>query len=672
MKKVLAVLLVLMLACSSVSFAAVAAQANEVVPVVILQGYSGPSLVNLDTGEKVWGLDFGAVGEKVKAELPNIAGTAGSTFSGDYSQLVDVIGKAVLEVMEPVSCNPDGTSKYNVTYTPQGAENTRVSYLMESGQQQYIAEKELVEMLGNSIGFENVFVFTYDWRMGQIAYADAINEYIQQVKSLTGSRQVDIFGLSHGGQCGASYLYYYGTNGDCRRACLNSPAIGGTTMVGDPMTGNPVNLDYSTILEFVELGQGSEDEWEWLIKYIGFEHLNEVVSELCRKYIVSYISNFGSIWDFVPLAVYEDALAYTHVNAVNNGALYENTERYHYEAMAHMSEGLQRAKEAGVTIAIMSNYGHENVTGSNKNSDYIIDTATSSGAYCAPFDSKFPTDYQCKNTNCNDSSHYHISPERNIDASCAYLPDNTWFVNGQFHGMYVFDDNTKAFVREFLLGNSITDVYSNSKYPQFMRAQNPADGIYIQFDNTNSGFHTSKDTKLLLTNLSREYDIKIRYISVDGSDIVLTPDTNTKIAAGQQAEISFEKYELPPSTTPFKITVIYTLYNKQNLLQIKPFEFTALSDLETEQFSYLDVPADINTQVVNLNAKTDSTENTQGTTAENSATDTVITTAPTTSSKQASSPKTGSSFINTASLAGVCAVSMAIVGIAVRKKIKEQ
>ena len=38
--------------------------------------------------------------------------------------------------------------------------------------------------------------------------------------------RVDIYGLSFGGQCGASYLYYYGEKAKVHKACLNVPAIG--------------------------------------------------------------------------------------------------------------------------------------------------------------------------------------------------------------------------------------------------------------------------------------------------------------------------------------------------------------------------------------------------------------------------------------------------------------
>ena len=202
-----------------------AAAANTVTPLIVLQGYSGPRLDDAATGEQVWGLDFDAVGQRILDALPDILGTAGETFTGDTTALVDILGGIVQETLEPVLCNPDGTSKYDLVPHIQTAQQARVSTLRANGEEGLIAEKELVAMFEERIGSNNVFIFNFDWRKGQMAYADAIDDFIGQVKALTGAKQVDLFGLSHGGQCGASYLYQYGWKGDVRKAMLDSPAI---------------------------------------------------------------------------------------------------------------------------------------------------------------------------------------------------------------------------------------------------------------------------------------------------------------------------------------------------------------------------------------------------------------------------------------------------------------
>ncbi len=598
MKRLTSILLTVLLLLSMLPISTFAAKKDQT-PLIILQGYSGPRLDNADTGEQVWGLDFSKVKDRIVAALPDIAGTAGEIFQGNTTQLVDILGGVLQETMEPILCNPDGTSKHNVVPHITSAAQARVSALRANGEENLIAETHLVEIMEKERGADNIFVFHYDWRKGQVDYAKAIDEFVQEVKSLTGAKQVDIFGLSHGGQCGASYLYYYGWKGDARKVILDAPAIGGTTMVGDPMLGNPLNLNYAKILEFVELGLGTEEEFEWLIKYIGFKNINAVLSDLCERYIIDIVKNIPSIWDFCPLAVYDEAKA-KRLDPIENAEIIAASDAFHYDALRNMHKGLERAQKAGTNIAILTNYGHENVTGSNKNSDYIIDTTTSSGAFCAPFDSHFAQDYIAKSTNCNHKNHFHISPERNIDATTAYLPDNTWFINGQFHGMYIFDPYTEAFVKTFYFTDTIQNVFSDTKFPQFNSAQNPVDSIYLRFDGTSPGYHSAADTKLLIQNLSKEYEINVWYIQVGGAKFELKPTLKKRIAAGETGYITLPEHMLADCTNPFDITVVYTLYNNQAQLKNKTFTFTPLSAADAAQYSYLITAAPLSAEIQDL------------------------------------------------------------------------
>ena len=83
MKKVLSVILAVILVLSSLSLFAFAKE-EEIVPVVVLQGYSGPTLVYADengepiideeTGDviKAWPVDFGKIGEQLVEALPGM------------------------------------------------------------------------------------------------------------------------------------------------------------------------------------------------------------------------------------------------------------------------------------------------------------------------------------------------------------------------------------------------------------------------------------------------------------------------------------------------------------------------------------------------------------------------------------------------------------------------
>lgn len=114
---------------------------------------------------------------------------------------MDTLGTILLDVMDPIACNADGSSKYNLDTFPKGAEATRMSTLIANGQEEYIGEKPImtgfVEKLTQQ-GVENaadyIFIYTNDWRKGQAQYAKDIDAYIDEVRALTGSDKVDIYG----------------------------------------------------------------------------------------------------------------------------------------------------------------------------------------------------------------------------------------------------------------------------------------------------------------------------------------------------------------------------------------------------------------------------------------------------------------------------------------------
>lgn len=122
MKRFLAVLLSLILAAGSLFVAAFAADGKKekVYPVILLQGYSGPKLFNQDTGEKAWGLDFDKVKEHVLNDYgKELANGAKEYAKGNPDPLVDTLGTILLDVMDPIACNADGSSKYNLDTFPK-------------------------------------------------------------------------------------------------------------------------------------------------------------------------------------------------------------------------------------------------------------------------------------------------------------------------------------------------------------------------------------------------------------------------------------------------------------------------------------------------------------------------------------------------------------------------
>lgn len=118
--------------------------------------------------------------------------------------------------------------------------------------------------------------------------------------------------------------------------------------------------------------------------------------------------------------------------------------------------------------------------------------------------------------------------------------------------MCPWDRYTRNFYLTFFFTDRITDVYSDPEFPQFNLGQNPANGLYVKFDKSPSGFHTSKDTTLTIESLSEQYDTEIISVKADGMDVDLSAKNGTVLKVGESCKIDFKSTPCPraPSRSP--------------------------------------------------------------------------------------------------------------------------
>ena len=597
MKKILSVILASLIIVSAVSMGVVAAT-EEKVPVVILQGYSGPNLAYADENGKpildengevklAWPLNFDALGEDIVALLSDV--------TLNQADLTDELAKKIKEYLAPIGMNPDGTSKNNLVPYPSGAAATRASTLIENDMEQYIPERVVADMAIEEVGAENVFGFTFDWRKSQVDYAAELDEYIQEVKAITGADKVDIYGLSHGGQYGTSYLYFYGHKGDVRRAMFGNPATLGTTLCGSIFTGEHMDVPLDEIVAFIEHGFEYEKDWEWILKLLSTEGIvngaNDVIYD---PELWAGITAIPSLWDFVPYNYFEEALNYTGLNIVDNKKLYTDTVAYHTmisNGGDSLANKLAELKASGMRIGYVVGNGYTSPNG-KYNSDILIDTYLSGGADCALVNETFASDYVQANTICDNPNHYHISPDFDIDASTGFLPDATWYIRNQGHGMIMHDEYSKNLVHDFLWGD-IVDVYSSKEYPQFNLSQNNSEIVYARFDNTSAGYHSTDDTSLVIKNMSVEADIIIWEIKAVGADITFDYVAPTQISKGKVLEIKATNNDFAAAQKPFAVNISYTILNTQMTYTTDVINFTPMTDAQMERFSYLSKVAEV-------------------------------------------------------------------------------
>lgn len=544
-------------------------------PVVVVPGYSGSQLEMIDddgSAKIVWGLDFNEVIIKIIKNLGAICKGLCQGIAGDTSYLTSVIGEALIEVCEYISCNPDGNSKYEIKSTVKTAQEANTANLKKIyGDNTLQHESEYMADIYALVGEENVYNFHCDFRFDAQACADDLDEFIQSVKEYSGKDKVNLIAVSHGGQVSATYLTLYGYKKDVHNAVLTVPAIGGAGLAYDLVSGN-FDFDEQTLVEYLVHGFKLESDLEWIIKGDRLGFLDPILEEL-SVYFRKLLLNWGSIWTFIPTQYYEEMKA-LYLDEKENALLIERIDRFHYEIQPQFKTSLQKCRDDyDINVSIIAGYGNKIVTGMSESSDGLITIESSTGATAAPFEKRFSDGYT-QQFSCNGK--YKVSACMDVDASTAYLPDNTWFIQGLFHGMTFFDPFSRQLTTTLLLTDEIADVYSSKEYPQFHATTNPSHSIFASFDSSQEGYLSEKDTSLVIKNISAKNSIKLTAISFKG--IRLRVDvSNVTLEAGEEIRLALNGKIPNISNKEFTVIVDYIISGSATPFGERKFGFTVMN-----------------------------------------------------------------------------------------------
>ncbi|MBQ8228127.1 MAG: hypothetical protein IJZ88_03845 [Clostridia bacterium] len=591
MKKLLSILLSIVIAFGSMSAMAITKDDCNDYPVIIVPGYGSTTFYMLDeNGEKynVWKPTGDQVLDVIKENLFSVGKGIADLTTGDIQALADMVGEVFVSQLDTIACNDDGSSKHKLYKYHFSAADTQDSYLIENDPANRM-EGEICDYLAEYIGHENIFAFMCDFRMGSVYCAEELDTYIQDVKKFTGKDKVNIFAVSHGGQVAGTYLSIYGTKGDVENAVLTIPALGGALLAYDIMSQN-VKFDEELLLRFVQCGMMLEEDLNWLLQLDALGFLDTLINSLI-PYIAEVAFNWGSLWDFIPTEYYE-SLKTELLDETANAEIIKKSDYMHYEIMPNFAENFKKAQNAGVNISILAGYGVPSIVGSQENSDAIISTKASTGAKVAPFGERFADGY----TQQVDTGIYQVSPGMEIDASCGYLPFNTWYIEGYFHGMTFKDVYSQELTYKLLLTDDIKDVTTDANYPQFHATTNPYEPAFAKFNNSVEGYVSNGDTSLVVTNYSTKSNMTILAIK---NNLGLEFDNLafTKLAPGESIEISFTGEIPQASAIKREIYLSYVLNDNITPVGERNLSFTVMNGDKAEY--------DSENPYSPLNAKTD-------------------------------------------------------------------
>lgn len=627
-KKVLSVILALIMLVTALPVAAFAA--DDVLPVVIDSGYSSSQIFEFDDEGniigKIWGLDMGGIFTVAAKDIPELTSANLELFMNkNPEKLREQLVVAADQIIEKMKRNPDGTPKYNSGTWPTTPQESNMQYIYDNMDSiEYlkgtIHEKRYTPILCEKIGAENVFQFSTDWRQEIIFCAFDLGKYIKSVLDYTGAEKVNVFSESHGGQTTGTYISlcslvdeggekavqlasllgidyselktYFNLN-YINNAVLNSPAIGGVQLAYDLISGTS-HFDVTRIMEFVEYGNNPlkdlvggdeyiwESEYEWLLAFAKLDKTNNFFNSIVQdERMMSVVLSLGSMWDFVDVDHYDEIKA-SKINTAEKQAEYApmlaRTDFAHYNVMNNLNHYLTYARERGVNVNIVCGTDITTATGSTVNGDCLVAAKTASGAkvtdYGYRFSNGYTTDFTDSAVTCTDSSHNHVSPRMNLDGAYGYLPENTWYIEGQFHAQYAYDNYALPLTNRLLLDGDLADVHADPAFPQFETTYNAKLGVHAKFDNSVYGRADSSDTALVIENISRKSGIELISLKVEGADVQLENVRGKKIKMGESVCIPLKSAITDKGMTNFTVSIYYLEDNAVMAMDGRTFNFT--------------------------------------------------------------------------------------------------
>ncbi|MCL2494659.1 MAG: hypothetical protein FWE98_03260 [Oscillospiraceae bacterium] len=559
----LAFALVFTLACP-----ALAAQ-PEHDPIIVVPGYTATQLFaepGSDERVLVWNPDANAILGAVVGELPGLLGGAVVyALTRRSNMIVSAFGRAANGYLDQFAMNLDGTRKHEVGPWPGTAGDFSLAAIRAKAEDdpnaRYLSQLgTFCRRFEQQVGAENIFIFQYDWRGPTLRSAEKLREFINEVLALTKSKKVRLFGSSYGGQVCGAYLHDCAKEKKVSKIVMEFPMLGGSSMVSHLMAGEAFSIQTEAFTRFVQSYMNTEMKLEPLLKWITLKRLSPLVTQLLLAGLLPVAKTWGSIWDLVPAGDYEAVKA----AALGPGERYgweADCDRMHGEIMPNWGRTLREAQEKyGIGIRIVANTGNPHLVGPDEiNSDTFLDVQYTTGAKALPLGQ-----HGIKQSNeiCKTAGHRHVSPGQDIDASAAWLPDHTWFVQGQFHGASYFDPYALELECALMMDPDFNTVFDDPAYPQFGMCRQPSESIALTFDGE----------QILIDNLSLERDVKI--LRVSGPELKFARPQDGKIAPGGSVSIKCEENMLLPGAyAPITVTFLQYTGNVP-VPRTKTFDYT--------------------------------------------------------------------------------------------------
>ena len=580
MKKLISILVCAALIVSSCGIFALAKE-KEDTPVIFVPGFLQPYMYieGVDGAEDdyLWLPKKEKIFDRIIDDMPNFLLSIFGLLLGDVENFGETLGGGAYAVAEKMRCNPDGSSVYPVVHykndpAESNAANLKKIVSKEAERKNILFEDFMDYIDANGYAdLENVFVFEYDSRHDAIQIAEELRVFIKDVKKYTGSDKVNFFTVSYGGLITSTYFYYYMNDRDVDKAVLNVPPLQGTDFP-DRLFRQNVDLPLETLIDFVESVLGTGTELAAIFEANDGDFLNTTLNGASGG-MLDVVRYWSSLYTITSTDLYE-GMKKDFLDPKESKNIIKNNDIIHYDIMPSMAETFKKCEKKGIDVSIITCTGANICLGGSLNGDILVPTYSASGATVAEMGKRFADGYTGVKTACSNPKHNHVSPSMEVDASSAYLPEKTWFIEDSYHAMFELEDYVISLCAKLLFTDELKDVHSDPAYPQFEYSDNPHQGVHAKFNNSLSGYVSSEDTSLIVRNVYDRTAIRIVSVAANGMDVDFDVLKSGVIMPGESVEIPFSGDIPEVSATRGDITVNYVKVGVASGLCSKVFEIT--------------------------------------------------------------------------------------------------
>ena len=407
--------------------------------------------------------------------------------SNNYDEILNYTYSWVYPIMDKISMNNDGTKKSNNVGVQKYTHS--LSYYRTDAQLLEKVAGTLGKGMAEKLGYNNIYVFQYDWRLDPFDNANSLAEFVKEVKAASHKDQVSIVSEGYGANVAVTYLSEHSETAhkDVSKFVTVSSAFMGTSLIGDLFTGNlivkdstfsyPNNVGYGQFQNLTSAYIRWSNDFSdnpitafstWLTNYILngewetqsyiiniMTMMGHTITKMYDKYLREMLRNYLGLWAMVPLEYYDDAYEYMFIDREEpNASLVKKINAYK-KLQKSASSILTDAQKAGIDVSVVAMWdlqllpiGNDYMSSESGNderdindmsnelyglsaqSDGVIDTYYASfGAYCTALNDvgRAALIMQTKDKDHDhlSSTYDYLDPKHKLGAICHYIDAST-------------------------------------------------------------------------------------------------------------------------------------------------------------------------------------------------------------------------------------------------------